>query len=168
VKTKYISALISAAIITFLIAFGSLAQWGSREEDNSRLTVFAVIDNRNDETGFGAALTKSTDDGGQTDITYIDFESYRLVQATQLSPRQFGMFTTNLGFTIAYANRNTDATDSPDGILTGLSVTLAEKDLAFGLSLDIRASALSKGVDPISWVANPDILWFGAGLSYRF
>lgn len=167
-RTKYVSVLISAGIITVLIASSSLAQWGSGEKDNSRLTVFAVIDNRNDETGFGVALTKSAEEGSQTDITYIDFESYRLAQVTQLSPKQFGMFTTNLGFTIAYADRDTDTTDSPDGILTGLSATLVEKDLAFGLSLDIRASSLSEGVDPISWVADPDILWFGAGLSYRF
>jgi hypothetical protein len=71
----------------------------------------------------------------------------------------------DLGFTIAHADPVVDIPDVVEGVLTGLSVIFTEKSA--GLPLSIRASALSKGVDPISWFADPDILWFGIGLSYK-
>jgi hypothetical protein len=110
-------------------------------------------------------LIKYGENGGQTDLTYIDFDSYRLVQVTQLSTKQFGLFMIDLGFTIAHADPVVDIPDVVEGVLTGLSVIFTEKSA--GLPLSIRASALSKGVDPISWFADPDILWFGIGLSYK-
>ena len=160
------NALIIVMLVTLAVSVASADyQYGNKSE--TRLSVFMVKDTQSDESGFGAALSKL--DEKLTDISYMDFGEFTLTELTQLEPKEFGPYGVYFGFAVAYAKPD-DGTvlDVPDGFVSGLALILGKVDLSYGLTLDLRASSLSKDFDPIAWFSDPDILILGAGLSHKF
>lgn len=147
-----------------LLSSVACAQWG--RQNNTSVSVFAAMDKKSDNSGYGASYTKH---GYQTtDLSYVDFGDFRMAQFSQLTPRQVGPFAANFGFTVGYADRKPDALEGPDGMVSGISLVLAQTQLTQKVSLDIRASSLTKNFNPVDWFTDPDVLWAGAGLSMKF
>lgn len=140
----------------------------SRSGENG-LSVYGAYDKVSEKTGFGLALTKR-DRVGLTDLSGVAFDNSIMVQTSQLRPIMLGPLPIYVGMTAAYAfDRNKDETaDTPSGFMSGVQVVLAKAQAAPGLSLDLRASSLSEGFNPVKWISDPDALWFGAGASYSF
>ena len=165
-RTHRIHALIAILAIAALVAASPAdAAWGTRTKSMS-LSVFAAIDKKSDESGYGIAITKYGRE--VADLSLLDLGDFRLAQFSKLAPKQIGPWALNFGFAIAYADPKEGVVGAPEKLLTGLSVILAKSEIALGLSFDLRASSLSKDFDPIAWFTDPDILWLGAGLSYSF
>lgn len=169
-RIGYISAvlaLVTASAANAAIGWNA-ANWIGPNATKTKLSAFAVAEKQSGESGFGAAFTRT---GPQTlDISYMKVDSFSLYQVSQLQPKQIGPFSVNFGFTMAWAKATEDLPDpaTPNDMLTGLSLVLAKSASASGISLDIRASSLSKEFNPIAWFSDPDVFWIGAGLSYGF
>jgi len=165
---KLRSIHILAGVLLFVISPAAQADvaWDTGNTKHTNLSVFAAMDTKSDESGYGAAL--SIYDRGLTDLSYVDLGDFRVAQFAKLSPKQIGMYSAYFGFALAHADPKVEGLDAPDGMLSGLSLIMAETDLAFGLSVELRATSLSKDFDPIAWFTDPDVLWLGAGVSYTF
>ena len=154
-------------IVIVLAASAVSAAWPQDNSSETRLSVFMVTDRESRESGYGAALSRL--DREMSDLSYMDFGEFTLAQFAKLAPKQLGPYTAYFGFAVGFAKPD-DASipGMPDGWLTGLGLTLGKVDLSYGLSLDLRASSLSKDFDPIAWFSDPDLLTLGAGLSFKF
>ena len=131
------------------------------------LSVFMLKDTRSDRTGFGAALSRLDED--MTDLSYMDLGDFTLGQFSKLSKKPLGPYSVYFGFAAAFATPDDVVTpDVPQGWESGLALMLGKTDLGYGLSLELRASSLSKDFDPIAWLTDPDLFIVGAGLSYKF
>lgn len=149
-----------------IIALAMLAASGVSAAETS-LSVFMLKDTRSDQSGFGAALSMVDED--MTDLSYMDLGSFTLAQFAKLSPRGLGPYNAYFGFAAAFAKPDDASVPGvPKDWLSGLALMLGKTDLGYGLSLDLRASSLSKDFDPIAWFTDPDLFIVGAGLSYKF
>ncbi len=160
-------ALVTASAASASVGWNS-ANWSGPNATKTKLSAFAVAEKESGESGFGAAITQT---GPKTlDISYMKVDSFSLYQISQLAAKQIGPFMVNFGFTTAWAKRAAGIADptTPDNMMTGISLVLAKSASAGGISLDIRASSLSKEFNPIAWFSDPDVFWIGAGLSYGF
>ncbi len=160
-------ALMASSAAYANLGFGS-SNWGMSRSKNMSLSVFMAVDKQSDESGYGVSLTQN---GTQPiELSYVSLDTFRLYQFSQTTPKQFSGFKVNFGFAAAYADpiENVPDEGTPENLYTGLTLSLARTEMAYGLALDVRATSLSKDFDPIAWFSDPDILWLGAGLSYAF
>jgi hypothetical protein len=163
-KLRGILIVIPVLVLISAIAAGAQTFW-SADRTKTSLSVFAAIDSRSNESGYGASVTIH---GPKTiDISYADFGPFQLAQIGQLAPKPMGMLSTNLGFVIGYAERD-EGTTMPEGMLSGLELMLARQEISAGMALDVKVTSLSKDFDPIAWLSSPDVLWLAAGVSYAF
>lgn len=154
------------AVITLMVASAAQATRISRDSSNTQLSVFAATDTRSDESGFGISMSRP---GARDtkDLTFVNFNSYRMFQVTTLVPKEIAGYSTLYGLTMGYSERKSGDT-AIDGVTTGLMVVLAKSNVGRGMSIDIRACTMTKDVNPLKWFTDPDIFWAGAGLSFGF
>lgn len=164
-------AAASAAAMVFMgVAAASTASaqaWGnySWNQKTTNLSVFAAVDTKSDKSGLGVSLAMQ--DQGITEISYLHFDDNSIVQASKMTSKQLGGYPVLMGVSAAYSSPKVGST-TPKGLMTGLEVVMNVGKSAKGLSIDLRASSLSKGVNPIKWITDADVLWAGAGMSYTF
>lgn len=162
-----LGAFMKLALIILMVALLAAAAWPYGNTSETRLSVFMVKDTQSEESGFGAALSRL--DGNMTDLAYMDFGDFTLAEFAKLAPKSLGPQDAYFGFAAAYAKPDDASLPGvPDGFYSGLALILGKVDLAYGLSLDLRVSSLSKDFDPIAWLSDPDIFILGAGVSYKF
>lgn len=160
------NALITVMLVILAVSVASADyQYGNSSE--TTLSVFMVKDTQSDNSGFGAALSRLDQD--MTDLSYMDIDKFTLAQLSKLAPKQLGPYSAYFGFAVAFATPDDMVIpDEPEGWYSGLALVLGKVELSYGLSLELRASSLSKDFDPIAWVSDPDLFILGGGLSYKF
>ena len=164
--------------VVFLLVMMPAAQTSAQSSSSGKVsTSFSVMYLRDTETGSdGIGLSLTIQKHNLADITFAGFFDYFMMQASMLAPRQIGALTAYWGFSVGYAQPMTGGAadpfsywrDVPEGIMTGIQVKLAHTNIGRGFSLDLRASSMAEGLSPTKWLTDPDSLWLGAGLSYKF
>ena len=166
--------LVVALVVVTAIASAANAGLLKRSGDTT-LSIYGAYEKVSRETGFGLALSKHAQDG-IADISGFAFNHSIILQSSQLRPITSGALPIYIGMTAAYSFANPsgqagtlpDLNRTPEGFMSGIQVVLAKTQPSAGLALDLRVSSLSKGVNPVKWITNPDALCVGAGLSYSF
>lgn len=166
-----IVALLLAAAVTSAEAGAVFTKVGG----NTSVSVYGAWDQVSGKPGAGVSLS-SRQEQGLTDISATAFPHDIIVQSSQLKKLGSGALPLYVGMTAAYSFANTQAAadqllnghSTPTGLMTGISVVVAKAQPSTGLALDLRVSSMSKDVNPIKWISNPDMLLFGAGASYSF
>lgn len=156
------------------MAISSAASAGLlRRNGDTSLSVFGAWDKVSEKPGLGVSLMKN--DRGLTTLTAAAFSHSILLQSSQLRPLVGGVLPIYAGMTVGYSFATNDGSvqmpgemEVANGFMTGLEVVFAKTQPSAGLSFDLRASSMTKSVNPIKWISDPDVLWFGAGLSYSF
>jgi hypothetical protein len=146
-----------------------------KQSGDTTLSVYGAYEKVTQEPGVGLAISKHTQ-GGLTDISGAAFNHSIILQTGQLRPITSGAIPIYVGMTAAYSFANTSAqagtlpavNPAPTGFMSGVQLVLAKVQPSSGLALDLRISSLSKGVNPVKWITNPDALCVGAGMSYSF
>ena len=172
--TYRVHVLVVALVVVAAIAPAVHAGLLKRSGDTT-LSVYGAYEKVSQETGFGLALSKHTE-GGIADISGFAFNHSIILQSSQLRPITSGALPIYVGMTAAYSFANTsgqagtlpDLNQAPTGFMSGLQVVFAKTQPSAGLSLDLRVSSLSKDINPVKWITNPDALCVGAGISYSF
>jgi hypothetical protein len=169
-------ALVVAILVVAAIASSANAGLLKQSGDTT-LSVYGAYEKVTQEPGVWLAISKHTQ-GGLADISGAAFNHSIILQTSQLRPITSGSLPIYVGMTAAYsfANNNTSVQDgtlpaanpAPTGFMSGVQLVLAKVQPSSGLALDLRISSLSKGVNPIKWITNPDALCVGAGMSYSF
>ncbi len=156
-------------IVLLIIAASAANAALFRRSGDTSLSVYGAYDKVSEKPGFGLSLSKR-DPVGITDLSGVVFDHSIMLQTSQLRPITLGLLPIYVGMTGAYSfeKNGSEVSGIPTGFMSGLQVVFAKAQPSAGLSLDLRASSLSQGFNPIKWVSDPDVLWFGAGFSYNF
>ena len=166
--------LVLAILVVAAIAPAANAGQPKRSGDTT-LSVYGAYEKVSQEPGYGLALSTHAQ-GRITDISGVVFNHSIILQSSQLRPITSGALPIYIGMTAAYSFANASGqagtlpglNQPPTGFMSGLEVVLAKTQPSAGLSLDLRVSSLSKGVNPVKWISDPDALCVGAGISYSF
>ena len=153
-------------VAVFIAASPATAQMSYGEKKSTCLTVFAAHEKQSGGSGYGIALSQYGKE--VTDLSAADLGDFRLYQFSKLAPKKVGPYMVDFGFTVGYADPKDGFPDAPKDLFTGLVVILGKSESSQGISLDLRVSSLSREFNPMAWFTDPDIFWFGAGLSYSF
>ncbi len=132
----------------------------------SKFSLFALTDVKNDESGFGASMTLKSDPTAA--ITYTHMDSFDVYQISKSQETKAGGYPVNLGMAVGFANNRDNTKDNPDGLVSGLeaSINLGKPNSSY--SIDVKACSLSENVNPFKWLTDSDVLWIGAGISFKF
>lgn len=158
-----------AMLTTILAASQVCAQYAYSnygETKQGTVTLFAATDTKSSDSGYGLSLTLKDDPTSA--VTYVHLDSFDIYQVTKSKPTQLAGYPVNMGISLGYANRRNNAADVPNGLLTGLDVSVSLGKPKSNFSVDLRASSLARNVNPIKWVTNPDVLWLGAGVTFKY
>ena len=169
--------LLSVALTAIFAASQVSAQYAYSNyssQKNSTVSVFAATDTKSNDSGYGVSLTLKSDPTAA--LTYVHFENFDVFQVSKSKPTQLAGYPVNVGVVLGYANSRVkeDFTpygpyiERPDGLLSGLEASVSLGKPQGGFSVDLKASSLTESVNPIKWLTNPDLLWLGAGVTFKY
>ncbi|MHB1456397.1 MAG: hypothetical protein ACYC0V_05715 [Armatimonadota bacterium] len=146
----------------------------NRNDGKGTVNVFVATDTKSDDSGYGASLTLKSDPTAT--VTYIHFDNFDLIQVSKYQPTHLGGYPLKVGLSLAYANSRVNedfnpyepVMERPDGLLSGLEASVSLGKPQSNFSIDLRASSLSKNVNPLKWIGDADLLWIGAGISFKY
>lgn len=174
-RTKMLRTLLLSLALTAIFAASQVsAQYvysNNNTQKNSTASLFVATDTKSDESGYGVSLTMKNDPTAA--LTYVHFEHFDVFQVSKSKSSQIGGYPVNIGLLIGYANNRVsnnilDTTSRPDGLLSGMEASVSLGKPSSSYSIELRASSLTENVDPIKWFSDPDLLWVGAGISFKY
>ena len=159
-------------VITILMAIIAISQanaqyaYSNYKEKESTVTAYAITDLESDESGYGLSMTLKEDPTAA--VTYTHLESFDMYQISKSKETKLAGYPVNLGVAVGYANNQDDTVDTPDGLVSGLeaSIKLGKEDSK--LSFELKACSMAEKLNPIDWLTDSDVLWVGAGVTFRF
>lgn len=163
--------LLSIAITAIFAVSQVSAQYAYSNDygqKSSTVSVFAATDLKSDDSGYGLSLTLKNDPNST--LTYVHFDNFDVLQVSKSQPSKLAGFPINVGIVLGYANSRVDdlEIDRPDGLLTGLEASMSLGKPQSNFSVDIKASSLTESVNPIKWITDTDLLWVGAGITFKY